>query len=316
MRELKSKSLAQTTQVQPGLKESDSSQLANPATNAPDAGTSVTQSPANLQSESQSENQTESLPKRQRKPSSSKQTATKTKRPATKAKQITATQVKLTWEAPQGSIVARFQQLEHELRQLKNQADQINQQSVEIQTEMEQLRVIAHGVTHPPAPPSPKSGTGPLMPSFMQSSARQALSVGDRVAPLESSSDPQAEDLPLPSLPAEPLRVHRPIARRSMRRRTIRRTLERLQALLQLPKKPIAIVLDALLWTLAAAGLRIGLNFVATSLPLLAMPLNLLIFLPAIAAAYLAIFVPQSSPAILYRLLLVTLGLFVGGKLS
>jgi hypothetical protein len=84
---------------------------------------------------------------------------------------------------------------------------------------------------------------------------------------------------------------------------------------LDIPKQPGTIAIDAGLWTLVAMGLRVGLQIAIAGLPWLALPLNLLMLLPAATAAYLAFCVPQSSTAIVYRLLLITLGLFLGGRL-
>jgi hypothetical protein len=293
-------------------------------------------------------------PPKQGRKTTPEQTAAKTKRATTtQAKQIASTQVKLTWETPETlpsernsfGIAVRFQQLEHELQQLKSQAAQINQQSVEIQTEMAELRTIAHEVTLPKSLGSDrKSNSEPSMPSFMrqapirqnspipnpsvqnspaqsspiQSSPLQNSSIRPETfstpdPPIKSSAKSPIADSTLASLKS--LRNPSPRSSRRRRPRSLRGYFHRLAFSLALPKQPIAIVCDALLWTLAAAGFRIGLGFLIHALPILATPMSLLMFVPAIAAAYLAVFVPRSSPITLYRLLLVTLGLFVGGKL-
>ena len=86
-------------------------------------------------------------------PTRKRRAATAKTKPQTtvQAKPIASTSVKLTWEPTQPSIVVRFQRLEQELRQLKTQADQINQQAIEIQSEMQELRTIAH-TAHPSRP--------------------------------------------------------------------------------------------------------------------------------------------------------------------
>lgn len=88
----------------------------------------------------------------------------------------------------------------------------------------------------------------------------------------------------------------------------------RLQALLPIPQNPVTIAIDAMLWTLTATGVRLGIQGVIVWIPSLAVPLTLVMLLPAIVAAYLAFFVPQSSTTVIYRLLLITLGLFLGSK--
>ncbi|OUC16725.1 MAG: hypothetical protein B0A82_00420 [Alkalinema sp. CACIAM 70d] len=88
----------------------------------------------------------------------------------------------------------------------------------------------------------------------------------------------------------------------------------RLQGLLPIPNHPVTIAIDALLWTLVATGVRLGIQGVILWIPSLAVPLTLVMLLPAIVAAYLAFFVPQSSTTVIYRLLLITLGLFLGSK--
>ncbi|KAM3090348.1 hypothetical protein ACKFKG_29980 [Phormidesmis sp. 146-35] len=345
MRELKTESQSnRTTQTQPGLKKSTPRTVEDCIEQHE---TIELQSALNSEIDPSAE---ETPAKRGRKPPA-KQTAGKAKRSTTpKAKQITSTQVKLTWEAPESSertpfgIAVRFQQLEHELTQLKSQANQINQQSVEIQTEMEALRTIAQQSALSPVPetPQPRKPSGPSMPSFMQSPARPARSTASPdQASLEQTTPPPVESLPSvsPGASSDRLRATRqefprtvpqkPMAAAtratlkslknpappSRRRRSLRHSLNRFAPSLGLPKPPIARLLDALLWTLAAAGLRIGLSFLVEIIPVLAMPIGALMFVPAIVAAYLAFFVPRSSPVLLYRLLLVTLGLFIGGKL-
>lgn len=337
MRELKADQSVRTTQVQPGLKKSTPQTVEDRV----ERHEAIELEPA-LNSETALSLQ-EATSKRGSK--TAKQTASKTKRSTTsKAKQIASTQVKLTWEVPESSernafgITVRFQQLERELTQLKSQADEINQQSAEIQTEMESLRTIAQQsalaapkVTHR----LPYSKTAePSIPSFMQSPTRhqtaspqpsipqppaqqsvQPLTRQQTVSSQSFTPQPPVSQKPFADSTSATLKSLKNPAPSRRRRRSLRHSLHRLMPSLELPKKPIVRFVDALLWTLAAAGLRIGLSFLIGAIPFLAMPIGLLMFVPAIAAAYLAFFVPQSSPALLYRLLLVTLGLFIGGKL-
>ncbi|MGV0023692.1 hypothetical protein [Phormidesmis priestleyi] len=331
MRELKTESQSiRTTQMQPGLKKS------NPRT--VEDGVEQPELKAALDSET-APSLEEAPAKRGRK--TSKQTAPKTPRSTTpKAKQTASTQVKLTWEAAASSertpfgIAVRFQQLEHELTQLKSQANQISQQSVEIQTEMQALRTVAQQSALAASPEIIQSRkTGPSIPSFMKSPAPHLQPVNSEIPPApqpvsqtstrhsqpvssEVSSPPKpSSQKPLTASTRATLKSIKNNSSPSRRRRSLRHALHRFAPSLELPQKPIARLLDALLWTLAAAGLRIGLNFLVGMIPFLAMPIGLLMFGPAIAAAYLGFFVPRSSPGLLYRLLLVTFGLLIGGKL-
>lgn len=87
------------------------------------------------------------------------------------------------------------------------------------------------------------------------------------------------------------------------------------QQALRLPRKRLFLVLDNVLWVLAAAGLQYLLKLLAVSAPFLGGPVAGLIVVPAFFAAYAAFFSPNANAIALYRLLLVTLGLFIGGKL-
>jgi hypothetical protein len=82
-----------------------------------------------------------------------------------------------------------------------------------------------------------------------------------------------------------------------------------------LPKRAIAVPIDAVLWVLAAAGLRIALKQLVFLFPVLTTTVNVLIFVPALMAIVAALFLPGANRVGIYRLLLVALGLFVGGKL-
>ncbi|MEB3294072.1 MAG: hypothetical protein VKJ24_13010 [Synechococcales bacterium] len=133
-----------------------------------------------------------------------------------------------------------------------------------------------------------------------------------------TQSSPQA---PHPKIrPSKLQKSHIPSVQRSrqrdLRSRSLRKLWTQVRPLLNIPKKPGAIVVDAGLWTLAAMGIRIGLQMAIAWVPALALPLNLLMLIPAASAVYLAFYVPQSSTAIVYRLLLLTLGLFLGGRVG
>jgi len=108
-------------------------------------------------------------------------------------------------------------------------------------------------------------------------------------------------------------------AARPRRRSPLHRLIQRS---LRLPEQNSGIAVaslylgfDAALWVFAAAGLRIGLKYLVMAVPILNFPVILLMFVPALLAAYAALFIPKANRIGIYRLLLVSLGLFVGGRL-
>ncbi|MCY7321325.1 MAG: hypothetical protein LH660_05870 [Phormidesmis sp. CAN_BIN36] len=319
MRELKSESQIQPDRGEPGAKSSRSSKSKE---NSADLDR------ADADHSPQVDLTTDPLvqaPARKRRAVTSK-TAAKTKPETSLKAKPAATQVKSIWE-PKPSIVAQFQHLEQELRQLKTQADQINQQSIEIQSEMQELRTIAH-TAHPqtPAVVKPPLASGQSaelnIPPFLRdrrSSKTEPAAAGNS-PDRRTSADQSVVTQPTIASPLEtPPRFStapRPkVTVAPRRRRTLRYYWRRLQTRLQLPQTRGAIAVDAVIWTVAAAGLRVGLTLLVKSLPLLNLPILLLLFCPAVLAGYLAFCVPKSSPVLIYRLLLLTLGLLIGGKL-
>lgn len=115
----------------------------------------------------------------------------------------------------------------------------------------------------------------------------------------------------------------RPTDRRSRRRARWRwdahqfwHNLQQLgQSLIPVPTEPGAKIVDVAAWVLAVMGLRLLLNLAMQVIPAVALPLNLLMTVPAILAAYLAFCVHNARSDVIYRLLLLTLGLFLGGRL-
>jgi len=260
-------------------------------------------------------------------PTRKRRAATAKTKPQTtaQAKPIASTQVKLTWEPTQPSIVARFQRLEQELRQLKTQADQINQQSIGIQSEMQELRTIAHAArplrpveaTVKQTVPSSVLDIPPFLLDrrpFQPEAMAESLSEETKI-PSAHRQNPPSVAQPSPSDIPRFSTSPRPRVAVAPRRRTLRYYWRRLQPRLQLPQTRGAIAIDAVIWTVAAAGLHLGLKFLVGHLPFLGLPISLLLFVPAVLAGYLAFCVPKSSPVFIYRLLLITLGLLLGGKL-
>ncbi|EKQ70627.1 hypothetical protein OsccyDRAFT_0928 [Leptolyngbyaceae cyanobacterium JSC-12] len=101
---------------------------------------------------------------------------------------------------------------------------------------------------------------------------------------------------------------------------TIRRSLSHLQRLplwrfFELPDEPVERLKDAVIWIGLAAISRFVFRYFLSSLPFLSPVLTLMMLAPAALAIFLALFVPKTGWIPFYRLFLVMLGLFIGGKL-
>ncbi|MDX2241116.1 MAG: hypothetical protein NW224_10570 [Leptolyngbyaceae cyanobacterium bins.302] len=83
---------------------------------------------------------------------------------------------------------------------------------------------------------------------------------------------------------------------------------------LQLPRKPMDGLSDAIMWIAVAAIARIGSRYLVASLPVLSPVITLLMLAPAAIAIFLALFVPKTGWIPFYRLFLIMLGLLIGGK--
>jgi hypothetical protein len=267
--------------------------------------------------------------KRKRKPAApTKTTPSKTQAATKNNQQIATTQVKLAWEMPTSTVGARFAQLEQELHHLKGQANEVNDQIGEILSEMDQLRAIAKSVTEEsdrgevqlpalePPRPIPQPEKPKLGPDVDFTALRQALqeppvaamnSQRTRIPQHTPQTRIQSQAIP----PFSPQAAQRPIRRR----RNLRYYLHQFQKhALQMPTHPALIAMDSALWVLASAGLQYAIKFVATSLGIAGGGTGLIV-IPVLATIYLAFFQPNANAIAIYRLLLITLGLFVGGKL-
>ncbi|MBE9008766.1 hypothetical protein IQ250_00875 [Pseudanabaenaceae cyanobacterium LEGE 13415] len=231
-----------------------------------------------ISGESLDESTTEAPPTKKRRTTKTEKAPT-TKRQATNKtpNQSASTRVKLTWEATP-SIEAVLTQFNEQLNATWEAIDDLKA-TVEKLQEQDMARSNSSNVRLPLEPPRPTQTT---------------------VKP------------PQPSIPPFRPTTNIPSARSRRRSKPIHRIM---QQLLKLPDQNSGIVIDAALWVLAAAGLRVGLSYLITLLPILKFPVILLMFVPALLAAYAALFIPQANRIGIYRLLLVTLGLFVGGKL-
>ena len=100
----------------------------------------------------------------------------------------------------------------------------------------------------------------------------------------------------------------------------LRRSLSHLRRLplwrfFELPEEPIERLKDAVVWIGIAAIARFGSRYLLSSLPFLSPIFTLMMIAPAAVAIFLALFVPKTGWVPFYRLFLVMLGLFIGGKL-
>ncbi len=97
---------------------------------------------------------------------------------------------------------------------------------------------------------------------------------------------------------------------------TLLRNVQQLgRSIVPVPVEPGAKVVDVVIWVAGSIALRLLFKGLIALMPFLALPLNLLMAIPAIVAAYLAFCVPNSRSDVIYRLLLVTLGLFLGSRI-
>jgi hypothetical protein len=85
--------------------------------------------------------------------------------------------------------------------------------------------------------------------------------------------------------------------------------------LMPLPVDPVTKLVDAAAWVLAAIGMRLVFKLLVQVLPFLGWPVTVLLAIPAMIAAYLAFCVEDSRSDVIYRLLLLTVGLFLGSRL-
>ncbi|BAU15236.1 hypothetical protein LEP3755_57930 [Leptolyngbya sp. NIES-3755] len=231
-------------------------------------------------SESLVESTTDTPPTKKRRTTKTEKAPT-TKRQATNKtpNQSASTRVKLTWEATP-SIEAVLAQFNEQLNATWSAIDELKA-TVEKMQEQDVNRSTSTNVRLPLEPPRPAQT--PINP-------------------------------PQPSMPPRPT-TNSPTVRSRRRKSTWKSAYSIVQRLLKLPDQNSALVIDAALWILAAAGLRVGLSYLVILIPILKFPVILFMFVPALLAAYAALFIPQANRAGIYRLLLVTLGLFVGGKL-
>jgi hypothetical protein len=302
-------------EVQPTQKKPRAARAAKTVTQPPDPIEVAIEVPAEPAEQS---------PKRKR--SSTTTTAKRTTKPKsqpTNRAKPASTQVKLAWEVQSSTIASRFMQLEQELQQLKGKATEVDDQISSILSEMEDLRTIAREIeTGSSRDDSTEKGLD--LPAFgnplpARPYGQQPATVVQTVARPVAKPVGQPVSAPIP--PFSPRAIASSQPPRSHSRRPTLRTYMKIysqhlhQVALRLPQKTLLQVADGILWVLAAAGLQYVLKLTVAGIPFLAAPVAALIFVPAIFAVYAAFFSPNADSMLLYRLLLVALGLFVGGKL-
>ena len=88
----------------------------------------------------------------------------------------------------------------------------------------------------------------------------------------------------------------------------------RIWQFLELPSKPIDRLGNAAVWIAASVVFRVGSRYLLSAFPVLSPVFTLLMLAPAVLAVFLAVFVPKTGWVPFYRLFLIMLGLFIGGK--
>lgn len=245
------------------------------------------------------------------------------------------------------------QRLQTQLQSMNQQSDLICSRSTHVSSTLNELRQLSDQVRHAPKSlemPSFMKTSHRLADWSQAAAAEPAPYPHQTIAPAiqvdqisqgrgatssrSSTPMPQTNRPALP--PFEPVQ-HRGVRRaRGMelssssslsapRRRRQRRAswlhlgkvtfLRLLDRVLPLPTDPISKIVDAIAWVLATIGVRLALQFLLIALPWFAYPLNALMTIPAVVAAYLAFCVPTSRSDVIYRLLLITLGLLIGSRL-
>jgi uncharacterized protein YukE len=242
--------------------------------------------------------------------------AKKTTQAATKSSsQSASTRVKLTWEPESSpSIEAAFEQFNQQLNANWVAIDELIAVVDANRLAIDELRSSVDGTwveidavrtaVEKKAAPAVRPASEP--PKVQERSREIDRPPTYQPAPQTTIRNPQ------PSIPAFRPTSGFPTSTRQRRKKMLSLFL---QNILQLPTKTNEVAIDAALWVMAAAGLRVGLKYLVMVFPILELPVMLLVFVPALLAAYAALFIPKANRIGIYRLLLLALGLFVGGRL-
>lgn len=233
--------------------------------------------------------------------------AKKTTQAASKpSNQTASTRVKLTWEPePTPSIEAALEQFTEQLNANWVAIDELRATVEQMQARERQTAVRLPSDSFQAQEPAK------AQPSLRAQDLPKAQ-MRDRAATSAQVAPPSMPKASQPSIPPFRPTSGFPTSTRQRRKKALHLFA---QNILHLPTKTNEIAMDAALWVMAAAGLRVGLKYLVMAFPILELPVMLLVFVPALLAAYAALFIPKANRIGIYRLLLLALGLFVGGRL-
>jgi hypothetical protein len=225
--------------------------------------------------------------------------------------------------------------------QIEVQAARVEQLSVELRAAMAQLKTMTQQLPlEPPIQVDPEGSSAATQslppPEAAIAVVSQSIALPDSLeASLTQSQQNAASTAQLlrqlghRQKPSDRLRLRReelasPKAKHRVRHRPfkairryrwLRQGHRWISAAVQLPVGMPALLSDAAVWVAIAAAVRVGLQVLLNTLPLLWLPAVLLIAAVIMLATYQATFNPVSGPAWGYRLLLVVAGLLLGGRL-
>lgn len=232
---------------------------------------------------------------------------------------------------------------------LKQQAKRIRQRLSQLELMMDEADSPAM-----PPPPSPNRQAGygdrryaqpPMEQSYPQSSAysypqahpnspnpfdpvrqryeHEAWRANEELRQLMSQEQPYAQPEPSRDRPRQQAYERQAYERQAYEQPpfepVVRRSLSHLRRLplwrfFELPEEPMERLKDAVVWVGIAAIARLASHHLLSSLPFLSPVFTLMMIAPAAIAIFLALFVPKTGWVPFYRLFLVMLGLFIGGK--
>lgn len=254
------------------------------------------------------------------------------------AKPLQALRVEQAWDISQPLAAQDLHEMQS---QMQSQMQQINQLSTKLQQEIVELKALTNQI-HPnhQNPNQNLSSTKTKIPSQdsldlpvgqpsafvpqMKQSATPISPEGHSADLLRAEQEAAANAQTLRYLanrermatPGMELPFHTRERRNPVPRRNLKYYMYQLQKFLQLPQDFSGLLIDTGVWVLASAAIGFGLKLLITQFPPLLIPLTLLKVVPAMLAAYLALFVPKSGAISGYRLFLVMLGFWLGSKLG
>lgn len=231
---------------------------------------------------------------------------------------------------PQQPIYGQPALEEIDTENLKLQARRIRQRLSQLELMMDEAEpqsqhspdlgnpYAAYSYSPPPQPPAPPSHPyqqayppqpNPPFDSARQRSEYEAWRAAEELRQLKDQeryhySPAERPDRSTPYSSFEPI-VQRAVSQ--LRRFPIGRFLH-------LPRKPMDGLSDAVMWVAVAAIARIASRYLIAALPWLSPVVTLLMLAPAAVAIFLAVFMPKTGWIPFYRLFLIMLGLFIGGK--